>query len=131
MTCALEYEKISKEYRSWSGRRRIRALQDFSLSVNEGEIFGFLGPNGAGKTTAIHLALGFMRATSGIGWMLGKPFGDVAPRRRVGFLAENVVFCQRSAVESLCKGIIVRRGAKSAVPPELRCRSLIAGRTGP
>lgn len=97
MPCALEYEGISKEYRSWFGRRKIRALQNFSLSVDEGEIFGFLGPNGAGKTTAIHLAMGFMRTTSGVGRMLGKPFGDVATRRRVGFLAENVAFCRRSA----------------------------------
>lgn len=97
MACALEYEGISKEYRWWFGRRTIWALQDFSLSVNEGEIFGFLGPNGAGKTTAIHLAMGFMRATSGVGRMLGKPFGDVAAHRRVGFLAENVAFYRRSA----------------------------------
>jgi len=97
MPWALEYEGISKEYRSWFGRRTIPALQNFVLSVEEGEIFGFLGPNGAGETTAIHLAMGFMRMTSGVGRMLGKPFGDVATRRRVGFLAENVAFFQRSA----------------------------------
>jgi ABC-2 type transport system ATP-binding protein len=97
MPCALEYEDVRKDYRSWLGRQTIRALQDFSLSVREGEIFGFLGPNGAGKTTAIHLAMGFMRATAGVGRMLGKPFGDVATRRRVGFLAENVAFYRRSA----------------------------------
>jgi ABC-2 type transport system ATP-binding protein len=97
MPYALEYEGVSKEYRSWFGRRTIPALQDFVLSVGEGEIYGFLGPNGAGKTTAIHLAMGFMRATSGVGRMLGKPFGDVATRRRVGFLAENVALYHRSA----------------------------------
>ncbi|HYU46542.1 MAG TPA: ABC transporter ATP-binding protein [Terriglobales bacterium] len=97
MPYALEYEGISKEYRSRFGRRTIPALQNFVLSVEEGEIFGFLGPNGAGKTTAIHLAMGFMRATCGVGRMLGKPFGDVATRRRVGFLAEHVAFYPRSA----------------------------------
>ena len=97
MASVLEFEGISKEYGSWFGRRNIRALQNFSLSVDEGEIFGFLGPNGAGKTTAIHLAMGFMRATSGTGRMLGQPFGDVATRRRVGFLAENVALYHRSA----------------------------------
>jgi len=97
MPYALEYEGISKQYRSLFGRRIILALQNFVLSVHEGEIFGFLGPNGAGKTTAIHLAMGFMRTTSGAGRMLGKPFGDVATRRRVGFLAENVAFYPRSA----------------------------------
>lgn len=97
MPCALEFEGISKEYRRWFSRRSIRALQNFSLSVDEGEVFGFLGPNGAGKTTAIHLAMGFMRATSGTGRMLGRPFGDVTTRRRVGFLAENVALYHRSA----------------------------------
>jgi ABC-2 type transport system ATP-binding protein len=101
MPWALEYEDISKEYRSWFGRRTIPALQNFVLSVEEGEIFGFLGPNGAGKTTAIHLAMGFMRMTSGVGRMLGKPFGDVATRRRVGFLAENVALYPRSAESAI------------------------------
>jgi ABC-2 type transport system ATP-binding protein len=97
MPLALEYDGITKEYRSWSGRRRVRALQQFSLSVETGEIFGFLGPNGAGKSTAIHLAMGFMRPSSGTGQMLGKLFGDAATRRRVGFLAENVALYHRQA----------------------------------
>jgi ABC-2 type transport system ATP-binding protein len=97
MPLALEYDGITKEYRSWSGRRRVRALQQFSLSVESGEIFGFLGPNGAGKSTAIHLAMGFMRPSSGRGRMLGKLFGDAATRRRVGFLAENVALYHRQA----------------------------------
>src|SRR5512143_1631784 len=97
MPFALEYAGITKEYRSWSGKRRIRALENFSLQVRRGEIFGFLGPNGAGKSTAIHLAMGFMRPSSGNGRMLGLPFGHVPTRRRVGFLAENVALFHRRA----------------------------------
>jgi len=96
MTFVLEFENISKEYRRLVGGRVI-ALDRFSLQVGQGEIFGFLGPNGAGKTTAIHLAMGFMRATSGSGRMLDKPFGHAATRRRVGFLAENVALYPRKA----------------------------------
>ncbi|MGZ4788394.1 MAG: ATP-binding cassette domain-containing protein [Terriglobales bacterium] len=92
---ALEFREVTKEYRSSWGRRRVRALEGFSLAVQSGEILGFLGPNGAGKTTAIHLAMGFMRATSGSGAMLGQPFGDAKTRRRVGFLAENVALYHR------------------------------------
>jgi ABC-2 type transport system ATP-binding protein len=92
---ALEFSGLTKEYRSSWGRRRVRALEEFSLHVEPGEIMGFLGPNGAGKTTAIHLAMGFMRASAGSGTMLGKPFGDAKTRRRVGFLAENVAFYHR------------------------------------
>jgi ABC-2 type transport system ATP-binding protein len=96
MAFALEFENISKEYRRFTGAR-IAALERFSLQVHKGEIFGFLGPNGAGKTTAIHLAMGFMRATSGKGRMLDKPFGHAPTRRRVGFLAENVALYARPA----------------------------------
>lgn len=96
MGSALEFESLTKEYRSFP-RRRLLALDDFSLQVETGEIFGFLGPNGAGKSTAIHLAMGFMRPTHGSGRMLGKPFGDAHARRRVGFLAENVALYHRRA----------------------------------
>jgi len=102
MAAALEFENLTKEYRSFASRRRLRALDSFSLRVETGEIFGFLGPNGAGKSTAIHLAMGFMRPTSGTGRMLGQPFGYARARRRVGFLAENVALYHRRA-ESLVR----------------------------
>jgi ABC-2 type transport system ATP-binding protein len=91
----LEYEHITKTYRSFFGRRNVCALDDFSLSVQPGEIFGFLGPNGAGKSTAIHLAMGFMRPTAGSGALLGNKFGYAPARQRVGFLAENVALYNR------------------------------------
>ena len=97
MAFALEFENLTKEYRSFGSRRVLRALSDFTLQVERGEIFGFLGPNGAGKSTAIHLAMGFMRATSGRGRMLEKPFGNAQVRRNVGFLAENVALYHRGA----------------------------------
>jgi ABC-2 type transport system ATP-binding protein len=96
MGAVLEFESLTKEYRSFP-RRRLRALDNFSLSVESGEIFGFLGPNGAGKSTAIHLAMGFMRSSSGRGRLLGEPFGHSRVRRRVGFLAENVALYHRRA----------------------------------
>ncbi len=97
MPPALQYQGITKVYKSAWRARQIRALQDFSLAVNHGEIFGFLGPNGAGKSTAIHLALGFTRATAGHGEMLGRPFGDAGTRRRIGFLPENIAIYNRTA----------------------------------
>lgn len=99
MSAVLEFENTGKEYSSFFGRRRFRALDDLSLSVSAGEIFGFLGPNGAGKTTAIHLAMGFMRPTHGGGRLLGAPFGAASAHRRVGFLPENVALYPRGAEE--------------------------------
>ena len=97
VNCALEFEGVTKEYRSLFSRRRFRALDNFSLRVEAGEIFGFLGPNGAGKTTAIHLAMGFMRPTQGAGRLLGEDFGHAQTRRRVGFLPENIALYPRRA----------------------------------
>lgn len=58
------------------------------MTVPRGEVFGFLGPNGAGKTTAVKLLLGLLRPTSGQGWLLGRPLGDLRARRRIGYLPE-------------------------------------------
>ncbi len=122
MTPVLQFEQISKVYRPWMGRP-VTALRDFSLTVEPGEIFGFLGPNGAGKTTAIHLAMGFMRPSSGHGSLLGKPFGDATTRRRVGFLAENVALYHRPAASLVqfygalngLRGADLRRQAAAAL----------------
>src|SRR6202789_4371048 len=97
MRLVVEFDDVTKEYRSFASKRRIRALDGFSLTVEAGEIFGFLGPNGAGKSTAIHLAMGFMQPTSGSGLMLGQRFGHPGARRRVGFLAESVALYHRRA----------------------------------
>ena len=64
------------------------ALAGLTMTVPRGEIFGFLGPNGAGKTTAVKLLLGLLRPTSGEGWLLGQRVGDLATRRRIGYLPE-------------------------------------------
>ena len=97
MPAVLEFQDIIKDYRALFRKRAVRALDHFTLQVEQGEIFGFLGPNGAGKTTAIHLAMGFVRPSKGRGLMFGKRFGHAETRRRVGFLAENVSLYHRPA----------------------------------
>ncbi len=67
---------------------RIDALHDLTLRVAPGECLGFLGPNGAGKSTAVKLLLGLVRPTGGDGELLGRPLGDRATRRRIGYLPE-------------------------------------------
>jgi ABC-2 type transport system ATP-binding protein len=64
------------------------AVSDLSLSVRQGEIFGFLGPNGAGKTTSVKMLMGLIRPTSGEARLLGRPLGDREAKRKVGFLPE-------------------------------------------
>lgn len=65
MSAVVQTEELTKSYGS------SRGIEDVSLRVEEGEVFGFLGPNGAGKTTAIRTLLGFMRPTSGHAEILG------------------------------------------------------------
>jgi ABC-2 type transport system ATP-binding protein len=64
------------------------AVEDLSIVVDRGEIFGFLGPNGAGKTTSVKMLTGLVRPTSGSALLLGKPVNDRQSRKRVGFLPE-------------------------------------------
>jgi ABC-2 type transport system ATP-binding protein len=60
--------------------------------VRRGEIFGFLGPNGAGKSTSIKMLLGLVKLSGGEAFVLGAPAGDVAIRRKIGFLPEDFRF---------------------------------------
>jgi len=68
------------------------AVEDLSLSVLPGEVFGFLGPNGAGKTTSLKMLLGLVEPSAGSGRVLGAPLGDRAARARLGFLPEHFRF---------------------------------------
>jgi ABC-2 type transport system ATP-binding protein len=58
------------------------AVDDLTLTVPAGEVFGFLGPNGAGKSTTIRLLLGLLRPTAGGAWIHGDPVGDVERAHR-------------------------------------------------
>src|SRR6478609_1325561 len=77
-------------------RRRhvaVPALRDLTVSVDEGEIFGFLGPNGAGKTTTIRLLLGMLRPTTGSARVLGHDIvgsGSLAIRAVTGYLPGGI-----------------------------------------
>lgn len=68
------------------------AVEDLSLAIPAGQVFGFLGPNGAGKTTSLKLLLGLIEPSSGRGSVLGAPIGDRATRARIGFLPEHFHF---------------------------------------
>lgn len=68
------------------------AVRGLTLEVARGEVFGFLGPNGAGKSTSIKMMLGLIAPTRGEAFVLGSPAGDVAARRKIGFLPEHFRF---------------------------------------
>lgn len=97
---AITIDRLTKVYRSaWFGAPPSPALDGLSLSVKQGEIYGFLGPNGSGKTTTLKILMGLMQATSGRAEILGKPLGDVQVRRRIGFLPESPYFYEYLTAE--------------------------------
>ena len=79
---AIEVTDLRKRYGP------VDALAGLTMTVGRGEVFGFLGPNGAGKTTTVKLLLGLARPTAGSGKVLGAGLGDLATRRRIGYLPE-------------------------------------------
>jgi ABC-2 type transport system ATP-binding protein len=90
---AIVVEKLTKTYKpTWPWEKPVTVLSDVSLSVGQGEIFGFLGHNGAGKTTTMKILLGLLRATSGHVELLGSPVDNVAARGRIGYLPESPYF---------------------------------------
>lgn len=91
MSQPISISQLCKVYRGKRGKR-VSALKDLSLDIQQGEVFGFLGPNGAGKSTTIKILLGLIRPTSGDVSLCGTPSERPAARRRVGYLPENPSF---------------------------------------
>jgi len=85
----LRTEGLTKTFEIGLRRRRVHAVEDLTLSVNEGEIFGFVGPNGAGKTTTIKMLMGLIFPTSGEAFIFDAPIPSKASKARIGYLPEH------------------------------------------
>ena len=85
----VETRNLTKVYRDFWGRQKVRALKALDLEIRQGEIFGLLGPNGSGKTTTIKLILGLLFPTSGQALVFGKDATDVKKNERIGYLPEE------------------------------------------
>ena len=82
----IEARNLTKVYRDFWGRPKVRALRALDLKVNRGEVFGLLGPNGSGKTTTIKLLLGLLFPTEGDALVLGRSASDVSKNEWIGYL---------------------------------------------
>jgi ABC-2 type transport system ATP-binding protein len=85
----VETRNLSKVYRDFWGRQKVRALKALDLTIHRGEIFGLLGPNGSGKTTTLKLLLGLLFPTTGEALVFGRDATDVSKNERLGFLPEE------------------------------------------
>lgn len=83
MSIALEADRLTKTYGA------VRALDDFSIAIPAGGVFGVLGPNGAGKSTLFRIALGLVRPTSGSARLFGAAPGDITALRKIGAMIET------------------------------------------
>jgi len=88
----LSIRGLSKTYKSGMWGKPVVALDDLSLEVQEGEIFGFLGPNGAGKTTTIKILLRIIYPTKGTAFLMGQELGRAIQHRQIGYMPENPYF---------------------------------------
>jgi ABC-2 type transport system ATP-binding protein len=85
----IETRNLTKVYRDFWGRQKVRALNALDLEVRKGEVFGLLGPNGSGKSTTLKLLLGLLFPTSGQALIFGKEATDVTKNERLGYLPEE------------------------------------------
>jgi len=91
MTQAIEIHDLGKTYRG-KKMQKVVALNNLSLEVAPGQVFGFLGPNGAGKSTTIKLLTGQIKPSAGSATLFGTPVVKTEARRNLGYLPENPSF---------------------------------------
>jgi ABC-type multidrug transport system ATPase subunit len=114
----IEFRNVTKTYKSLLGRT-VKAVEEFSLQVAEGEILGIAGPNGAGKSTILSMLLGYFPPTSGdilVDAMSPRRFVE---RNGIGYLSELIAIPPRWKLE-----VALERYAVLAdiAPAELRTR---------
>ncbi|MEZ5345140.1 MAG: ABC transporter ATP-binding protein [Pyrinomonadaceae bacterium] len=93
MNTIIEIDNLSKDYEKgfWK-KKKVRALDELSLNVEEGQIFGFLGGNGAGKSTTIKLLMSIIFPSGGSAKIFGQDISDVKMHSKIGYCPENPYF---------------------------------------
>jgi ABC-2 type transport system ATP-binding protein len=89
----VEINNLTKDYEvGFLRKRKVRALDGLSLSIEGGQIFGFLGANGAGKTTTLKILMRLIFPTAGTARILGHDIENISVHQRIGYLPENPYF---------------------------------------
>ncbi len=93
MSAIIDIENLSKIYPGSAGSPSVRALNNLTMHVNDGEIFSYLGPNGSGKTTTIKILLGLIFPDAGTVRVMGRE--DItapAVRAHIGYVPEGAYY---------------------------------------
>jgi ABC-2 type transport system ATP-binding protein len=97
----IEMNSLTKVFKRDFTKKEVHALRSLTLSIDEGEVFGFLGPNGAGKSTTIKLLLNLIRPASGTATIGGRAVSDKSVRKSIGYLPENPFFYDHLSAKEL------------------------------
>lgn len=102
MDAIVDVQNLTKVFRDFWRRPKVRAVNDVSFRIEPGQVFGLLGPNGSGKSTTIKMLLGLLYPSSGSILVLGKPSTHVAAKAGIGYLPEEShLYTQLSPRETL------------------------------
>ncbi|MBD5094881.1 MAG: ABC transporter ATP-binding protein [Subdoligranulum sp.] len=117
---AIELQNLTKYY------GKTRGIENISLAVEQGDIFGFIGPNGAGKSTTIRILLGLIGSTSGAARVLGHEAakGNTALLSQVGYLPSEVQFYPGMRVRDVLRFSAALRGKDCAKEARRLCERL-------
>jgi ABC-2 type transport system ATP-binding protein len=85
----LEIEGLTKVYRSLFTPGGVRAVDNLTLSIRQGETYSIVGPNGSGKTTTLKVILGLIFPTAGAARVFNRDINDLSVRERIGVLPED------------------------------------------
>jgi ABC-2 type transport system ATP-binding protein len=107
----IEFKNVGKIYKSLLGNS-VKAVEEFSLTVVDGEILGIAGPNGAGKTTLIAMMLGYLRPTAGTVEINGLPARHYVERNGIGYLSELIAINPKWRAENA----LVRYATLAGIP---------------
>jgi ABC-2 type transport system ATP-binding protein len=103
MAAAVEIVDLVKTFPSSFRRKTFRAVDEVSLQIEKGQVYGLIGPNGSGKSTTMKALLGLQAPTSGVCKVFGCDSMKVDARQFVGFLPENPYFYKHQTAEETLK----------------------------
>jgi ABC-2 type transport system ATP-binding protein len=97
----IKFDAVTKYFREGLGAKKVMALEELTLEVPQGEVFGFLGPNGAGKSTAIKTLVNLIWPDTGSVSIMGRDARNKDVRAHIGYLPENPYFYDHLTAEEL------------------------------
>ena len=112
----IEFKNASKTYQTILGRP-VKAVEDFSLSISAGEVFGIAGPNGAGKSTLVGMMLGYLKPTSGTVAIAGEVPRRYVERNGLGYLSELIAIPPRWRAAKALERFAVLAGVEETELP--------------